>query len=85
MTHGKCSGGTSLGLLLLLLSVGCSSGTGGGTPDPLHLHPMMIGDHKFSVEIAADPDSRAVGLMYRKSLPENQGMLFLFNEPRLLQ
>ena len=81
--RGNLSVGASLGSLLLLLAVGCSSGSGGGTPDPLHLHPMKIAEHQFSVEIAADPDSRAVGLMYRKSLPENQGMLFLFNQPRL--
>ena len=33
------------------------------------------------VEIAADRSSQAKGLMFRKSLAENEGMLFDFHEP----
>jgi len=33
--------------------------------------------HVFRVEIADDPDERAQGLMFRKSLPPDGGMLFL--------
>ncbi len=36
------------------------------------------GVHPFAVEIVATPEDRAKGLMYRKSLPEGQGMLFDF-------
>lgn len=36
------------------------------------------------VEIADDPDEQQVGLMNRTELPENQGMLFVFSEPRIL-
>lgn len=35
------------------------------------------GRHVFRVEIADDPDERAQGLMFRKSLPADAGMLFL--------
>jgi len=38
------------------------------------------GVHVFSVEIAADDASRAKGLMFRKKLPEGQGMLFDFQQ-----
>jgi uncharacterized membrane protein (UPF0127 family) len=34
------------------------------------------------VEIAEDDYSRANGLMYREDLPENQGMLFIFEDER---
>ena len=34
--------------------------------------------HNFNVEIADDPRKQGHGLMFRKSIPENQGMLFLF-------
>jgi hypothetical protein len=36
------------------------------------------GVHPFSVEMAVTDAERAKGLMYRKSLPEGQGMLFDF-------
>jgi uncharacterized membrane protein (UPF0127 family) len=36
------------------------------------------GVHAFSVEIAQNDAERAKGLMYRKELPEGQGMLFDF-------
>jgi uncharacterized protein len=32
----------------------------------------------FNVEIADTPAKRETGLMFRESLPENQGMLFIF-------
>lgn len=35
------------------------------------------GRHAFRVEIADDPEERAQGLMFRKSLPADGGMLFL--------
>jgi uncharacterized membrane protein (UPF0127 family) len=36
------------------------------------------GTHSFLVEIAANDEQRARGLMYRKDLPEGRGMLFDF-------
>lgn len=38
---------------------------------------------EFSVEVANDPVSRATGLMYRNSLPIDQGMLFILEEPEI--
>lgn len=35
----------------------------------------------FKVETAQTPQELALGLMYRKFMPENQGMIFLFPEP----
>jgi uncharacterized membrane protein (UPF0127 family) len=36
------------------------------------------GSHTFAVEIADEPRERALGLMYRRSLPADRGMLFDF-------
>ena len=36
------------------------------------------GQHKFKVEVADTPEERAKGLMFRKSMPQDQGMLFDF-------
>lgn len=41
---------------------------------------IISGDdrHVFSVELANTPESRARGLMYRRSMPDDHGMLFDF-------
>lgn len=38
------------------------------------------GLHQVDVEVAATPDTRTRGLMWRKELPAGQGMLFIFPE-----
>lgn len=40
------------------------------------------GEHVISVELAATPEQREVGLMNRQSMPADQGMLFDFMETR---
>lgn len=42
---------------------------------------IKIGQAKISVEIADTPEKKAKGLSGRTSLPENQGMLFVFEKP----
>lgn len=41
-----------------------------------------FGEVRFNVEIAATPQERATGLMYRKSMPRMSGMLFEFEAPQ---
>jgi uncharacterized membrane protein (UPF0127 family) len=38
------------------------------------------GVHTFAVELAATPEEREKGLMFRKELPEGRGMLFDFKQ-----
>lgn len=38
--------------------------------------------HKFTVELALTEPQLELGLMYRKSMPADHGMLFDFGEPR---
>ena len=40
------------------------------------------GDHNFNIEVATTEQERALGLMFRRSLPENAGMLFLYDRPQ---
>ncbi len=40
------------------------------------------GKVEIDIEIADDPKERSKGLMYRKSLPQNSGMLFIFENER---
>jgi len=42
---------------------------------------LSAGMYLIRAEVAADFGSRAQGLMYRKSMPSNAGMLFIFDEP----
>src|SRR5687768_16308401 len=42
---------------------------------------LRISGHSLSVEVAHTQASRSQGLMYRQSLDENNGMLFVFSEP----
>ncbi len=49
-------------------------------PDRVSLRGEF-GQADFSVEIADDPQERAVGLMNRDSLPRSDGMLFVYDKP----
>jgi uncharacterized membrane protein (UPF0127 family) len=44
---------------------------------------LNAGMHLIQAEVVSDPGSRAQGLMHRKSLPQNAGMLFIFDEPAI--
>src|SRR5246500_2425401 len=51
---------------------------------PAELQPLEIasknGVQVFAVEMASTPEEQAKGLMFRRQLPEGQGMLFDFHE-----
>jgi uncharacterized membrane protein (UPF0127 family) len=40
--------------------------------------PLMIGKHSLVAEVASTESQRGTGLMHRRMLPENRGMLFVF-------
>lgn len=44
----------------------------------VHLHDAYGGTHRVEVEVAATPEARTRGLMWRKELPAGKGMLFIF-------
>ena len=48
------------------------------TPTSLPTIDLYVGMHRIKAEAAIDPRDRATGLMWRKSLDENHGMLFVF-------
>jgi uncharacterized protein len=39
--------------------------------------------HRFKVQVARAPREQEIGLMFRTSLPANEGMLFVFAQPKL--
>lgn len=52
------------------------------TASAQELQPLVVvtdeGRHAFQVELAATPEERSRGLMFRRSMPAEQGMLFDF-------
>lgn len=44
----------------------------------LPLATLNVGDHKLTAEVANTDATRSTGLMHRRMLPENRGMLFIF-------
>ena len=68
-----------LGLLIALLGASaCASGTAGPVQGPLPQIQVLIGEEKLNVELANTDLSRQIGLMNRKNLADNSGMLFVF-------
>lgn len=47
-------------------------------PVPAVRIPLSIGTHRLTVELAATPEQRTQGLMFRESLADDTGMLFVF-------
>lgn len=58
-------------LILFLAAVLCSSCVAEGPT-------VVFKGERFSVELAQTPDEQALGLMFRESLEDDHGMLFLF-------
>lgn len=54
----------------------------GSAAEELAVRNLMIGHGSLCVEVAQSERQMARGLMQRKSLPADAGMLFTFKEPR---
>ncbi len=64
---------------ILIIAVVCICFFGGA---PRKQSRVCIKDNCFYVELAATPFKRAWGLMFKKYLAHNEGMLFLFEEEK---
>ena len=42
---------------------------------------MSVGVHQIDAQVARTPQEHAIGLMFRKEMPPNEGMLFVFKDP----
>jgi uncharacterized membrane protein (UPF0127 family) len=45
---------------------------------------LSVGIHQIDTQIAATAEQREIGLMYRKEMPQHEGMLFVFENPSRL-
>ena len=68
-------------VLVLLLGTACSDGDPApSTPEDGRVRATLDGA-RLTLEVADDPEERAVGLMRRESVPPGTGMVFLYDEP----
>jgi uncharacterized membrane protein (UPF0127 family) len=68
----------------LAASLPCAAQPADGKPQSLPISKIQVGAYPVLAEIAQTPDQRALGLMFRFSLPADHGMLFVFPEPQPL-
>ncbi len=68
-------------LFSVLVLVACAMHA--AADQPLPELALAIKGHKLTAEVAANDDTRTMGLMHRRMLPENRGMLFVFPQPAL--
>ncbi len=65
----------------LLLLAGCSSGEPAASATPDDRVRATLDGVGLLLEVADDPQERAVGLMRRRSVPPGTGMVFRYDEP----
>lgn len=61
---------------LLLALGGCPAANAAELPEIA----LTVNGHKLTAEVAHTEPTRSRGLMYRRILPENRGMLFVFSD-----
>ena len=64
-----------LGALLIAAAIAAQADAG------LRTTQIKVGPHPLKVEIAQSDSEREKGLMFRRSMGANEGMLFIFAEP----
>ncbi len=64
-----------------LFPAACKAELSSGTPDRLVITGADGAAHVFHIDLALTPEEQAYGLMNRKSLASDYGMLFLWDSP----
>jgi uncharacterized membrane protein (UPF0127 family) len=79
MTSTKASARIRLALLALGLAAG-STVAAQDTPQKLPAVQINAGMHVIQAMVAQTPEQRQIGLMFRKDMGANEGMLFVFDQ-----
>ena len=72
--HSCYSWAARLVILLVALTIGRGAGAGAESVEFV----TATGAHRVEIEVARTERARETGLMYRRSMPRNHGMLFIF-------
>jgi uncharacterized membrane protein (UPF0127 family) len=72
---------TRIALAALALSA-CLAPAGAEEPQMnLPRVALSAGMHRIDAQVAHTPGQRTIGLMFRKEMPQHEGMLFVFEQP----
>ena len=63
------------------LIVLCSPGLAQTPQTTLMRVKLTAGMHQIDTQVAVTPEQRSIGLMHRTSMPQHEGMLFVFDAP----
>jgi uncharacterized protein len=69
------------GVLAMLLGLGGLPASAQEAAQKLATIRLNAGMHLINAEVAQTPEQRQIGLMHRPTMPANEGMLFVFEEP----
>ncbi len=68
-------------LALSLLALCTSTSAQDGPQLDLPRAKLSVGVHQITAQVAQTPNQRSTGLMFRKDMPQTEGMLFIFEQP----
>jgi uncharacterized membrane protein (UPF0127 family) len=68
-------------LVSLLVSVCSTPAWPQEQPQNLAPTTLKVGMHSIRAQLALTPQQRQIGLMFRKEMPNHEGMLFVFDAP----
>jgi uncharacterized membrane protein (UPF0127 family) len=68
-------------LVALGLAAGAVAALAQNAPQSLPKIRLHAGLHNIDAQLAQTPQQREIGLMFRTSMPANEGMLFTFERP----
>ena len=84
LSHPTAKPPTSLPrrLLLALSLLACAQPGFAQSPQTQLVRTRLTaGMHLLDVQVAQTPQERQIGLMFRKEMPQHEGMLFVFEQP----
>lgn len=68
--------------LILVAGMACGAASAQDAPQMnLPRAKLSAGMHQIDAQVAATPEQRSTGLMFRKEMPQHEGMLFVFEQP----
>jgi uncharacterized protein len=74
----------TFGLLALLMCAAGYTASAAAQDEPqmkLQRVTLSAGMHQIDTQLAQTPEQRQTGLMWRKEMPQHEGMLFIFEQP----
>ncbi len=70
-------------LALLVYATGYATSAAAQDEPQMKLQRIKLaaGMHQIDTQLAQTPEQRQIGLMWRKEMPQHEGMLFIFEQP----